>query len=463
MVSMAAVVTIAVVVAALVSVGLVRSTAQAEARKALRSKADLVVAVLDASRPADIGPSLRVVRRQDTPVAWVGVGGRLQGDALARTAYLRLPAADRGRQASATMRIGGRQVLVEVRPLATGQTVVFAQPASLASGASLAVLNRVLLALVIGLLVAGVTAVVFARRLAAPLRRTAAAARRLAAGDRRVRVEPEGPAEVAEVGEALNQLAAALEHSERRQREFLLSVSHELRTPLTAIRGFGEAIADGVVSGDAVPGAGRTIVAESDRLQRLVADLLDLARTGADDFRVEAVPVDLRQLVGDAAQVWAERARREGVEFSAELPAAPVPAVTDPARLRQVIDGLAENALRVTPSGAPLVLALREEPGAAVLEVRDGGPGLTDDDMAVAFERSELYQRYRGVRRVGTGLGLALVRALATGLGGQVGVQRAPREGGSTFWFRVPLRQPMTSGAAAGQYGQEHGEERGHG
>jgi two-component system sensor histidine kinase BaeS len=380
----------------------------------------------------------------------------LQGDVLARTAYTRLPVADRDRQASTTLRIAGREVLVEVRPLVTGQTVVLAQPATVAGGASLAVLDRVLVALAVGLLVAAVTAVLFARRLAAPLRRTAAAARRLAAGDRSVRVEPEGPGEVAEVGESLNQLAAALEHSERRQREFLLSVSHELRTPLTAIRGFGEALADGVVAGQAVPATGRTIVAESERLERLVSDLLDLARTGADDFRVEAVPVDLRELVGAAAEVWAERARREGVEFRAEPPPGPVPAVTDPERLRQVIDGLAENALRVTPAGAPLVLALRAEPGAAVIEVRDGGPGLTADDMAVAFDRSELYERYRGVRRVGTGLGLALVRALATGLGGQVGVQRAPGEGGSCFWVRVPLRPlPMTSGAFAGQYGQD--------
>ena len=118
-------------------------------------------------------------------------------------------------------------------------------------------------------------------------------------------------------------------------------------------------------------------------------------------------------------------------------------AVTDPGRVRQIVDGLAENALRVTPAGAPLVLALRREGSRAVIEVRDGGPGLTDDDMAVAFERSELYQRYRGVRQVGTGLGLALVRALAHGLHGEVGVERAEVEGGTCFRVDLPLQAPV--------------------
>ena len=441
---MAVVVTIAVVVAGLVSVGLVRGAAQDEARKSLRSKADLVSAVLEASRPVDITPALRVVRKQDTPVAWEGTGGRLVGDPLARTAYTQLPAAERAVRGSHTMRIDGRTVLVEVRPLSTGATVVFAERASLATGQNLRLLDRVLLALVIGLVLAVLASVLFARRLAAPLRSTAAAAHRMASGERSVRVLPEGPTEVAETGESLNALAEALEHSERRQREFLLSVSHELRTPLGAVKGFAEGLQDGVITGDAVPAAGATIVAESARLERLVTDLLDLARLGADDFRFETVSLDLAEVVAQAAQVWAERCRREGVPFAVELPPGPVPVRTDPGRVRQVIDGLAENALRVTEAGSPLVIALRTEPGRAVLEVRDGGPGLTEDDMAVAFERSELYQRYRGVRRVGTGLGLALVKALVDGLGGTVTAQAAPREGGTCFRVELPAGETPT-------------------
>lgn len=138
-----------------------------------------------------------------------------------------------------------------------------------------------------------------------------------------------------------------------------------------------------------------------------------------------------------AAEVWSARCSAVGVRFSAELPDAPLMAVTDAARVRQIVDGLAENALRVTPEGGPIVLALRTENTARVLEVRDGGPGLTPDDCAVAFERSVLYERYRGVRRVGTGVGLALVHGLTVRLGGTAAAGRAP-EGGARFTVHLP-------------------------
>src|SRR6266542_4579680 len=148
------------------------------------------------------------------------------------------------------------------------------------------------------------------------------------------------------------------------------------------------------------------------RLDRLVADLLVLARLEAADFPVELLPVDLTDLVRTAADAWAARCAGVGLVLRTELPGGPVQVRTDPGRLRQVIDGLLENALRVVPPGAPVVLAVRTDPASAVVEVRDGGPGFTDDDLAVAFERGALYQRYQGVRAVGSGLGLALAARL---------------------------------------------------
>src|SRR5262249_17370090 len=126
---------------------------------------------------------------------------------------------------------------------------------------------------------AGVLAgVLLGRRLTRPIRNAAIAAARLSSGDRGVRLRVEPPAEVGALAVALNELAAALTTSEGRQREFLLSISHELRTPLTTIRGYAEALADGVVQAESAEAVGKTVVAEAERLDRLVADLLSLAR-----------------------------------------------------------------------------------------------------------------------------------------------------------------------------------------
>jgi two-component system sensor histidine kinase BaeS len=281
---------------------------------------------------------------------------------------------------------------------------------------------------------------VLARLLARPIRRAATAAARLSAGDRSVRVPPEPPGEVEELAHALNDLAAALATSEGRQREFLLSVSHELRTPLTTIKGYAEALADGVVGPDGAQRAGQTMLAEAGHLDRLVADLLALARLEAAEFPLEIMPVDLTALVRTAAETWGGRCAAVGVVLGTELPDAPLVAQTDPGRIRQIVDGLLENALRIVPPGAPLVLAAGAVPGgaAAYVEVRDGGPGFTDGDLAVAFERGALSERYRGVRKVGSGLGLAIAAGLARRMGGGIEAGHAP-EGGARFTVRVPL------------------------
>jgi two-component system OmpR family sensor kinase len=300
--------------------------------------------------------------------------------------------------------------------------------------------RRVLLALVIAVAIAAVLGLLVARRLAGPLRRTAQAADALASGRRDVTVQPEGPIEVAEVGAALNTLAAHLAYSEARQRQFLMSVSHELRTPLTAITGYAESLAGGVIPEHDTARVGAVMLSEAQRLGRLVADLLDLARLDAADFRMDFVAADVTALAHAAADVWAGRCAAAGVRFVLEAPAFAAVAWSDPARLRQAIDGLLENALRVVPSGTPIVLAVRTEQSAApqvIVEVRDGGPGLTPDDVAVAFDRSALFDKYRGVRQVGTGLGLAIVHGLVTRLGGHVEAGSAP-EGGARFTIWVP-------------------------
>ena len=178
-------------------------------------------------------------------------------------------------------------------------------------------------------------------------------------------------------------------------------------------------------------------------MDRLVHDLLDLARLGAADFHVNAADVDVREILTEAAEVWRTRCDRDGVTLTLAKAARPIHVHVDAMRLRQIIDNLMENALRVSPRGSQIHLAIHTDAAIAdgsfaVIEVRDSGPGLSEDDLAVAFEPGALHERYRGVRPVGTGLGLALVDRLASRMGGAAAVTSSPGVG-SSFWIRIPL------------------------
>ncbi|GAC1322226.1 MAG: HAMP domain-containing sensor histidine kinase [Mycobacteriales bacterium] len=435
-----AVAAVAVVLAGLASVGLVRGAAERQARDTLARQADILAGVTDPAGPsaARRPPVERLLADEGISVARLGTTGRVVGDAAAVIGSGDVAALQAGRAVSAVRRSGGRRVFLEARPLAAGGALALVQRASVAGGAVADVRRRTLAALLIGLVGAALAGVLLAQRLARPLRETAAAAHRMAGGARDVRVRPDGPAEVAEVATSLNRLGAALEVSESRQREFLLSVSHELRTPLTAVKGFAEALADRVTTGEDVAPTGAVILAEAGRLERLVEDLLDLARLGSQDFRIDPAPVDLVELGRAAAVVWSARCRESGVDFRLEVPDDELVVTSDATRVRQILDGLAANALRVTPAGAPIVLSVGVADHHALVQVRDGGPGLTEDDCRVAFERFALYDRYRGIRPVGTGVGLALVAGLAKRLGGTAQAARAA-EGGACFTIRLPM------------------------
>ena len=434
---------VAVGAAGLVAVRLVAVTARTVTQDVLAQQADVVAAQL-----AETGGGLRggagmrrvvdVLAGQGVTVVVVTARGARNPGVLGPV--LQQAGVDRalgGQPVSAQVVSGGVRYLVEARPAPVGGFALVRTSDTGPLGGGI-VRRNLTVALLAGVAVAVVVGLVVGQLLARPLRRTAAAARLLRSGRRDVRVPVAGPTEVSAVAGAVNELADALAHSEERQRLFLLSVSHELRTPLTAVRGFAESLADGVVTGNDATDAGRVIVREADRLDRLVGDLMELARLEADDFRLDPVPVDLAALAADAAPVWAARCADAGVRFA--VAAAPTAVVrADPRRLRQVVDGLAENALRVTPRGAPLVVATGGDATASWLQVRDGGPGFAPEDYPVVFERGVLHDRYRGRRPVGSGgVGLALVHGLVVRMGATVAAAPAP-EGGACFTVTFPV------------------------
>jgi two-component system sensor histidine kinase BaeS len=409
---------VAVIITALVAVPVAVRGQNAQLRTELVEKSALAVELLADERQAARERIVRSLRQDGIEVYLIRRGV---------VDHAGLPDRIVQRVASGTLvdtRAGAK--LVVGRPLSgVNSGVVLTRNA--ATGIRLRVLGSVWIALLAGLLGGVLAGALLARVIVRPIRLAASAAGKLSAGDRSVRMSRNGPAEAAELADAFNQLAAALQTSEGRERDFLLSVSHELRTPLATIRGYAEALSDGVV--DAAKAA-PTMIAEAERLDRLISDLLVLSRLEAADLPLDVVPVDLTELIRAAGDAWAAR----WSTLSVELPDHPVVVHTDPVRIRQVIDGLCENALRVVPAGRPLVLAVRD---GAIVEVRDGGPGLTDDDLAVAFERGALNRKYRGVRKVGSGLGLALAARLVTRLGGRITAGHAP-EGGAMFTVELP-------------------------
>ncbi len=416
---------VAVLVTALVAVPVAVRSVNIQVRAELVEKSALAVELLATERPAARERIVRSLQRDGIELYLIrrGVADRpgLPARLVRRVAE--------GTLVDTRARVGGRASFVVGRPLSGVDSGVVLTRA-VASGTAGRVLGRVWIALLAGLLGGVLAGALLARFIARPVRLAAGAAARLSAGDRSVRISRHGPAETAELADAFNQLAAALQASEGRERDFLLSVSHELRTPLSTIRGYAEALTDGVVGADAGP----IMLAEAERLDRLISDLLVLSRLEAADLPLDIVPVDLAELVRAAGEAWAARCGPDGPVLRVQVPAEPVRVRTDPGRVRQVLDGLCENALRVVPAGQPLVLAAR---AGGVVEVRDGGPGFTDDDLAVAFERGELNRRYRGIRQVGSGLGLALAARLVTRLGGRITAGHAP-EGGAMFTVELP-------------------------
>jgi len=424
---------IAVLVTALAALQLVRSIDTGSARADLSAQVDRLAAAKPAARDAIIS-GLAQLDDPGTLVAAVSPAGVVTGSApVPRRVIVQLRA---GRDVSTTVRTGGTSYLLEARPTAQGGGVVALQDVGTVRTLTPTVLGRILIALAIGFVVAAVAAFFVARALAKPLVNLAGAARRMAAGQRNVPLTPSGIPEVGDVEAALGSLDSALVHSEGRQREFLLSISHELRTPLTAIRGYAEALADGVVPADQLTQVGRTLEAEAERLTSFTTDLLALARLEADDFSLAPTSVDVQGVLTEVATAWHGTATSGGVVVEVAA-SGPVVATTDAARLRQVLDGLIENALRVSPAGSRVWLSAAREDSSVVVAVADGGPGLTAEDAAHAFERGVLRERYRDARPVGTGLGLSIAARLVERMGGSISAHSAPT-GGAVFRITIP-------------------------
>ena len=273
------------------------------------------------------------------------------------------------------------------------------------------------------------------RRLTAPIRDTASTASRIAGGDLSARAEPSSRAgqEVEQLIQSINTMAATLDRSRALERQFLLSVSHDLRTPLTSIRGYGEALADGAVK-DAVH-VGAIIEGEAKRLERLVGDLLLLARLEGTGFEYHIATVDLAPLVEAAAVGVRHEAEQRSVAITIRTPDEPTRIRADPDRYSQVIGNLVGNALRFARE--TVLVTVWTEDNRIHLSVADDGPGISEADLPHIFERLYVAKDNPAIKESGSGLGLAIVHELTEGMGGSVMARRSSF-GGAEFVVSFP-------------------------
>jgi signal transduction histidine kinase len=335
--------------------------------------------------------------------------------------------------------IRGRRYLTVARPLSLGDqlfgALVVAKPTSQLRSRSVTLIERLGLAFGGGVVVASLLGLYLTRRITRPLLALSGAADEVAGGNYGVELpRPRGSDEISHLSTRFSDMAAKLAESEQLSRNFLMSVSHELRTPLTAIRGHVSALREGVIDDPDMRSQSLGVIEEEAmRLERLVGDVLDLAKLDAHRFTVLQEEVDMEHLSERAYAAFGEEARRRAINYKLSLEARPI-LVTDGDRVLQIIVNQLSNAFRWTPEGGRIELRLSAENGSVSVAVADSGPGIS------AEERERIFRPFWSRDGGGTGLGLAIARELANALGGRIELQSEPGLG-SRFELVLPASE----------------------
>jgi two-component system, OmpR family, sensor kinase len=316
-----------------------------------------------------------------------------------------------------------------------GPAIVVAKPQDVVSDQWAPLVLRLGAAIAIGGLLAWLLGLWLSRRISKPVQALARASDQIASGNYAVQVPVgRGSSELTHLSERFNQMAARLAATEERERQFLMSVSHELRTPLTAIKGHVDALRDGLVEDPELIAASLDVVAnEATRLERLVGDVLDLAKLRAHRFTVQTEEVDMGRLVEQAYGSFGDEARRREIHYALDGAEQAPTIITDGDRVLQVITNLLKNAFRWTPDGGTIGVALDASNGAVRVEVSDTGPGITREDA------QRIFSPFVSHDTQGTGLGLPIARELAGALGGRVELDTEIGRG-SRFRLVLPSR-----------------------
>jgi len=350
--------------------------------------------------------------------------------------------------------LGSQRVLYAAAPIYAddGQiaSIVYIATPLPATGLPANIILQLIGAICIAVILASLAGEYLARQIAHPLEGLADAAKSIAGGNLKVHAPADsGIKELRGLGQTFNAMTESLRQSDEAKKAFIADVTHELRTPLTVIKGTIETLEDGAL--DDMDGRGALLSSmqrETERLIRLVNELLVLTRADAGALRLEIRPLDLVELANQRCEYFSNLATRQNVnlnsgvrELAPDFPTAsrrtPEKCVlADPDRLSQVLDNLLDNAIRHSPAGSTITVSITESTNGAECSVSDQGAGIPAEHLPFIFERFYRVDKSRNRKDGGTGLGLAIARALVQAQGGHISAQSVEGEGTTiTFWL----------------------------
>jgi signal transduction histidine kinase len=362
-----------------------------------------------------------------------------------------------GTPATALRRVlGAQRVLYAAAPIRddsgkiTG--IVYIATPLPAAGLPANIILQLIGAILLAVLLASLAGRYLAQKIVHPLEGLADAANAIGKGDLKQRVPTDSNiSELHSLGTTFNDMADSLRQSDEAKKAFIADVTHELRTPLTVIKGTIETLEDGAL--DDHEGRGPLLTSmqrETDRLIRLVNELLVLTRADAGSLQLEIRPLDLVELANQRCELLSNLATRQGIElkvlprsddFSRPNSATEVATtwgfvLADPDRLSQVLDNLLDNAIRHSPADSTITVSIEEKDGGLECSVADQGTGIPAGHLPFIFERFYRVDKARNRKDGGTGLGLAIARALIVAMGGHISAQSVEGEGTIiTFWL----------------------------
>jgi signal transduction histidine kinase len=348
------------------------------------------------------------------------------------------------RLADSRIGMGGRTMYVAVS-ISLDRQVVGAVYLSQSMSDLLAVIYDLRWRLVISAGVAAVVAstagLLLSRALTRPIQQLTLAADEVARGDLERQVPVRSADEIGRLGQAFNRMIAQLRATERMRTDFVSNVSHELRTPLTAVKGLVETLRDGAVDDRQVRDRFlATIEDETDRLIRLVNDLLVLSKADSQALKLKQEPLDVRDLVGRSVHKLAPQVEEKGILVEVSASEEPQWVLADADRIEQVLVNLLDNAIKYSPEGGRITVAIDEgspAPGLVSITVRDEGVGIPAGDLPRVFERFYRVDRARSRDGGGSGLGLSIAKAIVEAHGGEITL-RSEEGQGTTVHFTLP-------------------------